>query len=277
MTAAPTILVTGATDGLGRALATHLAADGFRLILHGRDQARLDRTAAEIAAANSMSEPPITVLADFSDLRQVRQLSAQVAHLTDTLDVLVNNAGIGSGKQGEPRRLSADGYELRFAVNYLAGFDLTMRLLPVLRAANTARIVNVASLGQQPIDFDDVMLEHGYSGTRAYSQSKLAQITAGFALAARLPADQITVNSLHPATYMPTKIVYESRGSTVDSLEVGEAATHRLVTAPELAGVTGRFFDRTTEATANAAACDPDVQKRLWELSLELTGAPDVS
>jgi NAD(P)-dependent dehydrogenase (short-subunit alcohol dehydrogenase family) len=276
MSDAPTILVTGATDGLGRALADGLAGEGAQLILHGRSREKLELAAAEIANQSGAAAPAI-VVADLSELKQVRDLSAQVANATDRLDGFVSNAGIGSGEpDGRSRRLSADGYELRFAVNYLAGFDLSLRLLPLLAVSPAARIVNVASLGQAPIDFDDVMLEHDYSGARAYGQSKLAQITSGFVLAERLAATAITVNSLHPATYMPTKMVLEEIGHTIDSLEEGEMATRRLVSDPSLAGVTGRFFDRTREARANAAAYDPDTRSRLWQLSLELTGAPDV-
>jgi NAD(P)-dependent dehydrogenase (short-subunit alcohol dehydrogenase family) len=277
MTETRTILITGATDGLGRALADGLAAEGARLILHGRSRHKLDRAAVEIAEEHGR-QAPATVLADLADLKQVRGLSDQVADATEHLDVLVNNAGIGSGEpDGRTRRVSADGYELRFAVNYLAGFDLSLRLLPLLGASPAARIVNVASLGQHPIDFDDVMLERHYSGARAYEQSKLAQITAGFVLAERLTAQAITVNSLHPATYMPTKMVLEEIGHTVDTLQQGEAATRRLVSDPGLANTTGRFFDRTRDTRANAAAYDPDVRSRLWQLSLELTGAPDTS
>jgi NAD(P)-dependent dehydrogenase (short-subunit alcohol dehydrogenase family) len=275
MTDARTILITGATDGLGRALASSLAADGAQLILHGRNRDKLDRVAAEIAQADD-GHAPATVLADLADLEQVRALAGQVASLTGHLDVLVNNAGIGSGEpEGRTRRVSADGYELRFAVNYLAGFDLTLRLLPLLKASPAARIVHVASIGQHPIDFDDVMLEHNYSGTRAYGQSKLAQITAGFVLAERLPPDAITVNSLHPATYMPTKMVLDEIGHSVDTLEEGEAATRRLINAPELATTTGRFFDRIRESRAHASAYDPETRRRLWRLSLDLSGAPD--
>ncbi len=276
MTDTPTILITGATDGLGRALAGGLAAEGAQLILHGRSREKLELAAGEIAGEHGGRAPAI-VVADLADLKQVRELSAQVADLTDRLDALVSNAGIGSGEpDGRSRRLSADGYELRFAVNYLAGFDLTLRLLALLAASPAARIVNVASLGQHPIDFSDVMLEHHYSGSRAYGQSKLAQITTGFVLAERLAASAITVNSLHPATYMPTKMVLEEIGHSIDTLELGEAATRRLVSDPGLAGITGRFFDRTEETRANAAAYDPDARSRLWQLSLELTGAPDV-
>jgi NAD(P)-dependent dehydrogenase (short-subunit alcohol dehydrogenase family) len=276
MSDAPTILITGATDGLGRALADGLAGEGAQLILHGRSREKLELAAAEIASQSGAGAPAI-VVADLSELKQVRDLSAQVANVTDRLDGFVSNAGIGSGEpDGRSRRLSADGYELRFAVNYLAGFDLSLRLLPLLAVSPAARIVNVASLGQAPIDFADVMLEHDYSGARAYGQSKLAQITSGFVLAERLAATAITVNSLHPATYMPTKMVLEEIGHTVDSLEVGEAATRRLASDPSLAGITGRFFDRTREARANAAAYDQDARSRLWQLSLELTGAPDV-
>jgi NAD(P)-dependent dehydrogenase (short-subunit alcohol dehydrogenase family) len=277
MTDARTILITGATDGLGRALATSLAADGAKLILHGRSREKLDRAAAGLVHADN-GQAPTTLLADLADLEQVRGLADQVASLTGHLDVLVNNAGIGSGEpEGRTRRVSADGYELRFAVNYLAGFDLTLRLLPLLKASPAARIVNVASIGQAPIDFDDVMLEHNYSGTRAYGQSKLAQITAGFVLAERLPPDAVTVNSLHPATYMPTKMVLNEIGHSVDTLEEGEAATRRLISAPDLATTTGRFFDRVRESRAHASAYDPETRRRLWRLSLDLTGAPDPS
>jgi NAD(P)-dependent dehydrogenase (short-subunit alcohol dehydrogenase family) len=216
------------------------------------------------------------VRADFADLAQVRALTGQVLALTGRLDALVSNAGIGSGAPASRgRAVSADGYELRFAVNYLAGFALTLGLLPLLRATGGARIVNVASIGQAPIDFDDVMIEKGYSGSRAYGQSKLAQITSGFTLAGLLPAAEVTVNSLHPATYMPTKMVLQEIGHSIDTLARGEAATRRLVSDPALAGVTGRFYDRKTETRAHPAAYDPEVQQRLWELSLDLTGIPD--
>ncbi len=276
MTDNRTILITGATDGLGRALAHRLAAEGVQLILHGRNRDKLDRTAADLGQGDHHPVPP-TVLADLADLKQVRDLVTQVASITGSLDVLVNNAGIGAGEpDGRSRSVSADGYELRFAVNYLAGFDLTLELLPMLRASRAARIVNVASIGQHPLDFSDIMLEHHYSGARAYGQSKLAQIIAGFVLAERLGPHSITVNSLHPATYMPTKIVLNEIGHSIDTLEEGAAATERLVTAPDLNSTTGRFFDRTRETRAHPSAYDPDVRHRLWQLSLELTGAADI-
>ena len=186
------------------------------------------------------------------------------------------NAGIGSGEpDGRTRRESADGYELRFALNHLAGFLLTLELLELLRASAPARVVFVASLGQHPLDFDDLMLERGYDGGRAYAQSKLAQIMCGFELAARLPADAVTVNSLHPATYMPTKMVLQELGRSVDRLEDGVAATRRLVSDPALAGVTGRFFDRTAEARADPQAYDPAARAELWRRSLALVGDDD--
>jgi NAD(P)-dependent dehydrogenase (short-subunit alcohol dehydrogenase family) len=271
MTDQPTIFITGATDGLGRALAERLALGGATLLLHGRDQHRLDRAAAEIADRAGVSKPR-TFLADLADLSKVRGLADDIRASTGRLDVFISNAGIGFGQpDGHDRRTSADGYELRFAVNYLAGFLLTSELLPLLRASAPARIVNVASLGQEALDFDDLMLERDYSGLRAYCQSKLAQIMSGFELAERVPAGQVTVNSLHPATFMPTKMVLAERES-VDTLESGVAATERLVSDPALAGVTGRFFDHTREARADAQAYDPAARARLWQVSLELTG-----
>jgi NAD(P)-dependent dehydrogenase (short-subunit alcohol dehydrogenase family) len=268
-----TIFITGATDGLGRALTRRLAGAGHALLLHGRDQQKLDDTADEIASQHGVSKPR-TFRADLASLAEVRRLADEVLAATGRLDVFVSNAGIGFGEpDGRERRTSADGYELRFAVNYLAGFLLTARLLPLLQQSASARIVNVASLGQAPLDFDDLMLERDYSGIRAYCQSKLAQIMSGFELATRLPGGQVTVNSLHPATFMPTKMVLAERTS-VDTLEQGVDSTERLVSDPALAAVTGRFFDHTHEATADAQAYDADARARLWTVSEQLTNLP---
>jgi NAD(P)-dependent dehydrogenase (short-subunit alcohol dehydrogenase family) len=261
------VLITGATDGLGRALAADLAGRGARVLVHGRDPARVEDTAREIGAAGAY-------VADLAALEEVRRLAGDVARDHEALDVLVSNAGVGTTLPGDGARMeSADGYELRFAVNYLAGFLLTRLLEPALiAAAPGARIVNVASAGQMPIDFDDVMLERGYSGTRAYCQSKLAQVMSTFDLAERLSEAGVTANALHPATYMPTKIVLDARGSAVSTLEEGVAATARLAADPELDGVTGRYFNRTQEARADEQAYDAAARRRLWELSERLTG-----
>ncbi len=205
-----TILITGATDGLGRALALDLARAGPRLLLHGRDDARGEETMAEIREQTG-NDKLHWYRADLSDLDQVRQLAAAVSRDHGRLTGLVSNAGIGTTVPGgEQRQESAQDYELRFAVNYLAGFLLTELLEPLLVASAPSRIVHVASAGQAPLDFDDIMLTKHYSGVQAYCQSKLAQIMFTFDLAGRLKATDVTANALHPATYMPTKIVAKS-------------------------------------------------------------------
>jgi NAD(P)-dependent dehydrogenase (short-subunit alcohol dehydrogenase family) len=258
-----TILVTGATDGHGRALARELVSRGATVLLHGRSEERLEDTQRELGAA-------ATYVADFSSLEEVRRLASALERDQERLDLLVNNAGIGGG-DGR-REESADGYELRFAVNYLAPFLLTNLLLPLLRRSVPARIVNVASAGQAAIDFDDVMLERRYDAMRAYGQSKLAQIMFTFELAERLRGEDggVTVNALHPASLMNTKMVYESFGYTMSKVEDGVEATLRLAISPELEGVTGRYFDRLREARPNNQADDAEARRRLWRLSEEL-------
>jgi NAD(P)-dependent dehydrogenase (short-subunit alcohol dehydrogenase family) len=266
------ILVTGATDGLGRAVAGELAKGGATLLIHGRDDARL-ADAADGIRAESGNEKLRAYRADFSSLQEVGDLAERLERDQDRIDVLVNNAGIGSTLPGGGRRMeSRDGHELRFAVNYLAHFLLTRRLASLMRASAPARIVNVSSAGQEAIDFEDVMLERAYDGTRAYCQSKLAQVMFTFDLATELRDAGVTVNCLHPASYMPTKIVMDARGSAISTLEEGLDATMRLAADSALDGVTGRYFDGQTEARAHPQAYDPDSRRRLRELSERLVG-----
>jgi NAD(P)-dependent dehydrogenase (short-subunit alcohol dehydrogenase family) len=263
----PTILVTGATDGLGQGVALELARRGATVLVHGRDDKRIARTLDLLHRA-----APDTQLrgyrADFVSLDEVRELAQQVLTNETRLDVLVNNAGIGSEVPGGPdRQVSSDGYELRFAVNYLAPYLLTQLLLPLLRASAPARIVNVSSIGQQRIDFDDVMLTRGYNGMRAYCQSKLAQILFTIDLAEQLEGSGVTATALHPATFMPTKIVPKPLGS----LEDGVKATLRLAAGSESEARNGSFYDGVRERKADAQAYEAAARKQLRELSERLT------
>jgi NAD(P)-dependent dehydrogenase (short-subunit alcohol dehydrogenase family) len=267
-----TVLVTGATDGLGKAISVELARAGATVLVHGRSPERAEAAAADIRAASG-SELLRTCAGDLASLAQVRSLAEAVLSAEPRLDVLVNNAGIGTAGPGGGERVeSADGHELRFAVNYLAPFVLTRLLEPLLVRSAPARIVNVASAGQAPIDFDDVMLEDGYDGGRAYSQSKLAMVAWTFDLAERLAGRGVTATVLHPGTYMPTKMVLEAGVEPYDSLETGVRATLRLIADPALDGVTGRYFDRTEESRARPQAYDPDARRKLRELSERLAG-----
>jgi NAD(P)-dependent dehydrogenase (short-subunit alcohol dehydrogenase family) len=267
-----TALVTGATDGVGRLVAHGLARGGARVLVHGRDADKGAAVMAEIRAATG-SDKLVFVRADLAALIEVRALAGDVLEATDQLDILVNNAGVGSkSANGSGRETSRDGHELRFAVNHLAHFLLTLLLLPTLQRSAPARIVNVSSAGQQPIDFDDVMLTRGYDGQRAYRQSKLAQILFTVELAERLAGTDVTVTCLHPSTYMNTTMVRTSGQTPISKVEDGAEAVLRLATAPELAGVTGKYFNVAREARADAQAYDADARTALWELSQRLTG-----
>jgi NAD(P)-dependent dehydrogenase (short-subunit alcohol dehydrogenase family) len=269
---AKVMLVTGATDGLGRALATELARRGATVLVHGRDEARGRDVIGQIGSETGNRELR-WYGADLASLAEVRELVDRLEREEERLDALVCNAGIGTTLPGDGERMeSRDGYELRFAVNYLAHFLLARRLVPLIQRSAGARIVNVSSAGQAPIDFDHVMLERGYNGVQAYCQSKLAQVMMTFDLAEELGDAGVTANCLHPATYMPTKIVTYAGIDPASSLEEGTQATLRLVVDPELDGVTGRYFDGTTESRAHPQAYDADARRRLLELSESLVG-----
>jgi NAD(P)-dependent dehydrogenase (short-subunit alcohol dehydrogenase family) len=264
-----TVLITGSTDGVGRVVATRLGQDGWRVLVHGRDRERGERVVGEIRQAGGAAE---FLAADLASLADVQRLAEAVRKTTERLELLINNAGVGSGGSQGARQISADGYELRFAVNYLAGFMLAQLLLPLIKKSAPARIVNVSSLGQQAIDFDDVMLTRGYSGSRAYCQSKLAQILFTIYLADELKGAGVTVNALHPATYMNTTMVRLSGVTPISSVEEGADAILKLAVSPQVEGQTGRYFNGQREARADAQAYDADARRQLKALSFELTG-----
>ncbi len=264
-----TALTTGSSDGVGRVVAKRLGEGGWRVLVHGRDHARGERVVAEIKDAGGSAE---FLAADLSSLADVRRLADAVRKATKRLDLLVNNAGIGSGGPQGTRQTSADGYELRFAVNYLAGFLLTHLLLPLIEQSAPARIVNVSSLGQEPIDFTDVMLTQSYGGLRAYRQSKLAQIMFTIDLADELQGTAVTVNALHPATFMNTTMVLQFGGKPMSTVEEGADAILKLAVSPEVQGESGLYFNGQREAKADAQAYDAKARQQLKTLSLELTG-----
>jgi NAD(P)-dependent dehydrogenase (short-subunit alcohol dehydrogenase family) len=269
-----TILVTGATDGLGKAVALELARDGTRVLVHGRDAERGAQTLRELEEQTG-NDKLEWYCADLASLAEVRELAERVVAEHDRLDVLVNNAGVGTSIPGGGARMeSADGNELRFAVNYLAPCLLSRLLEPLLVASAPARIVNVSSAGQANLRFDDLMLERDYDGWQAYGQSKLALVMLTLDLADELADRGVTATCLHPGTFMPTKMVLAAGRTPVDTLETGIEATLRLIRDPELEGVTGRYFGRTVEARALDQAYDDDARHRLREVSEQLVGLP---
>jgi NAD(P)-dependent dehydrogenase (short-subunit alcohol dehydrogenase family) len=264
----PVALVTGSTDGLGRELALRIGLSGYHVIVHGRNEERGRAVVEEIESRDGSAS---LILADLGSMAQVRELSAAVLRDYDRLDLLVNNAGIGRGTDGATRQESEDGHELRFAVNYLSHFYLTRTLLPLLRESAPARIVSITSTAQQAIDFDDVMLERAaYQGTRAYAQSKLAQIVMTVDLAEELEGTGVTANAVHPAVYMATSMVLNRGGTPLTTIDEGADPVMQVITSP-VAG-SGNYYRQATNARADAQAYDAEARRRLRELAMRLTG-----
>jgi len=261
-------LVTGSTDGVGREVALGLASDGFHVIVHGRNPTRGQEVVEKV---QEMGGTGRFIQADLASLQQVRELAATVLRDYDRLDVLVNNAGIGRGHDGAPREESAEGYELRFAVNYLSHFLLTRELVPLLKNAAPSRIVSVSSGAQRggTIDFEDVMLTRDpYEGSRAYGQSKLAQVLMTMDLAEELAAAGVTVNAVHPEGYMNTSMVFERGGYAVATVEDG--ADSVLTVLRDAANPNGQYYNVKEVELANPQAYDLEARRKLRELSYQL-------
>lgn len=270
---AKNIMITGATDGLGQGLADRLAADGHRLVLHGRDRRRLDAAADRAESLSGIR--PKTVRGDLARLDDVAAIVSEVDKVTDRIDVLINNAGVGPGNPNDhARALSADGHELRLAVNYLAPFALTLGLAGLLGRGVAPRVVNVASDGQARVDLENLMLVEGYSGELAYCRSKLALIAFSLSLSERW---DVAVNSVHPGSAMPTKMVDEIGVDTIDTLHGGVEAVCRVAIDPSLEGVSGRYFNRMREDRAHEQVYDLDFRRALWDASVALTGASEAA
>jgi NAD(P)-dependent dehydrogenase (short-subunit alcohol dehydrogenase family) len=280
--AGKTVLVTGATSGLGEIAARELAAQGARVVLVGRSAPKCEATAAMIRQATG--NPNVEYLvADLSSQADVRRLAVEVEARCPRLDVLVNNAGA----MISPRQESVDGIEMTWALNHLGYFLLTNLLLDRLKASAPSRVVSVASDAHRMawgIDFDDVEGIKSYSPFRAYSQSKLANILFTRELASRLEGSGVTANCLHPG-FVATNFT-AGKGFTFRlfqlmarvfaiSPEKGARTTIYLASSPEVEGVTGGYFARCRPARPSAAARDGEAARRLWDLSERMVGAGD--
>jgi NAD(P)-dependent dehydrogenase (short-subunit alcohol dehydrogenase family) len=256
------VLITGSTDGLGRDVALRLGATGAHVIIHGRNKERGDSVVREITTRGKGSAR--LYLADLGSLAEVRRMSAEILRDYQRIDVLINNAGIGS-RVPDTREVTTDGFELRFGINYLSHYLLTKTLLPLIVKSAPSRVVNVASGSQTPIQFDDVMITRDYSGARAYGQSKLAMILHAFDLAAEVGPKGVTVNTLHPATYMATNMVIRGGITPRATIAEGADAVLNLVETPNLQG--GQYFNGLRPARANAQAYDIAARAKLKAVS----------
>jgi retinol dehydrogenase 14 len=274
-------LITGATSGIGKATAIGLARMGASVVMVGRDRGRGEAALAEIKEKSAHVSVDL-MLADVSSQVQIRRLADEFNDTYPRLDVLINNAGVFLSK----RLTTADGIEMTFAVNHLAYFLLTNLLLDVLKASAPSRIVNVSSgaQGNGTIDFDDLQGEKGYKGTKAYSQSKLANVLFTYELARRLEGTGVTANCLHPGA-VRTNFGSGSSGvfgfmvralrPLMISPEKGAETSIYVASSPEVEGVSGRYFVKRAEARSSDKSYDERVASRLWEVSAELTNLPD--
>jgi retinol dehydrogenase-12 len=271
-------VVTGATSGIGEVCARELLARGARVLIVGRNPAKMEAACARIRAQTGREVEPL--LADLSLQREIRRLSDEILTRTDRLDVLVNNAGAVFKR----RELTAEGFEQTWAVNHLAYFLLTGLLRERLLATPAARIINVSSTGHKAarFDFNNLQSEKHHQIMEAYARTKLANVLFTFALARRLKGTGLSANCLHPgvvATPIWDKAPLWSQPILkfwqlfMISPEKGAETMIALATQPDLP--TGRYFERCRPVASSRLSCDQALQEKLWTLSTQMTGLPD--
>ena len=272
-------IVTGATSGIGRSTALALAGAGAELGLVCRDAGRAEETVREIRDRTGNTRVEV-FLADLASQDAIRSVAAAILERYPRIHLLVNNAGVVN----LARRETVDGVEETFAVNHLAYFLLTMLLLERLRESAPARVVNVGSDAHKfvsGINFDDIGFSSGYTWTRVYGHSKLANLLFTTELARRLEGSGVTVNCVHPGAVATglgknngtfSRVVTWLLAPFFRTPDKGAATTLHVATSPELAGVSGRYFARCREVRPSAAAQDREAAQRLWDLSANLTG-----
>ncbi|HMK65065.1 MAG TPA: SDR family NAD(P)-dependent oxidoreductase, partial [Thermodesulfobacteriota bacterium] len=251
-------------DGLGKLVARHLSGQQAEVLLHGRNKEKGIAVLKELESQTGNNHLKY-YNGDYSSLREVKELAEEILKGQDHIDILINNAGVGAGMKTKKRELSRDGIELRLSVNYLAHALLTEKLLPLLKPG-TSRIINVASAGQAPISFENLMLEKSYDGYLAYMRSKTALIMYTFDLAERLKDRGIKVNALHPASLMNTKMVLEDWDYTMSTVDQGAEAVEALI----FVDLTGEYFDGKHTATAISQTYDPEARSKLSKVTMEI-------
>jgi retinol dehydrogenase 14 len=282
-TGSRTVLVTGASSGIGKATALGLARMDAHVAIVGRDPERTEAAARDIRAVGSSAVD--VFIADLSSQAEVRRLAAEALQRLPRIDVLINNVG----GYWNSRHVTADGLERTFAVNHLAPFLLTSLLLGRIKQNAPARVITVSSNAHRTgrIDFDDLQGERSYSGSRAYDQSKLANVLFAYELARRLKGTGVTSNALHPGVVRTSfgaddpagiqKFVVPLLRPLMKSPERGAATSIQLATAPGLEGVTGAFFANGRRTRSSKASYDEGDATRLWRVSAELVGLPDTN
>jgi NAD(P)-dependent dehydrogenase (short-subunit alcohol dehydrogenase family) len=264
-----TALVTGATDGIGRETARQLGALGWRVIVHGRSETKA-RTAAGALAHDTPKGTYEPAWGDLSRMQQVVAVAKQVIALTPSLDALVNNAGVSVGE----RIVTEDGFELTMAVNHFAHYLLTRHLLAAVCSVPGGRVVTVSSMTHSSgqIDLNDLALSKDFDGYRAYATSKLANILFTVELAKRIAGMRATANCCHPGV-ISTKLLHSRFGMGGAPVERGARTSVYLASAPEVASVTGKYFDNCREVTPSLAARDAQLAESLWDASERLVRA----
>jgi NAD(P)-dependent dehydrogenase (short-subunit alcohol dehydrogenase family) len=259
------ILVTGATDGIGKQTALELAQKGHKVLVHGRNKSKSEAAAEEISKATG-NESVKAVHADLTDFQQIKVLSDEIKNRYDRLDVLLNNAGVFENE----KVILPNGLERTFMVNHMAPFALTTELLGLLKSTPGARIVNVSSMAQSgSIDFNNLNGEKYFDPYNAYAVSKLENVLFTYKLARMLKDENVTANCLHPGV-VSTKLLYAGWGVGGSGLHHGTRTSVFAAVSPEMEGKTGLYLVSQKPAKSAAISYDKKVQDKLWEISMEI-------